>query len=486
MTGKGHVSNGHNGSRGLQDITTTDSPYVVRRRQQEEAEPEDKTARGEAERNGADDEREITKSEPKKGGRRRLRFIAFVLVAIVGVGVALYFKFGRATKIDYFVKGKPKAGAMLQQPGRQEQQGQQIVGEETSSSQVEAAIAQMKEARRTGDEAQAIREGSAPEVSTAGITAPGLSLPSDYVTPRQARSEGASAGESTDGERQQSLRKEERSLGQPKHGTSSLYADEGKVSPAPQATAAAKSAALSLAPRAKAIALPAFGVMLPVRMLGGVVTLRNSIARMELTQDVRGDGWRLKRGTVFVAQSAGDAFDRAYLNVSGFIDPATNRLVKLSGEVLGQDATQGLKGKRRQMSGRWSRAFNRILNVAPGIAQAALARNGGTTVIVPVGGGAGELIPSGADSDRREFVEVAAGASGYILVTDLPDQIKSVDSEPTEYLAETGATKTTQSQLSDSELAELLVNGTPAKIREAMPRMNEEMRRIAALAIGDK
>src|SRR5262245_5493734 len=485
MTENGHASNGHNGHGGLQDVVTTASPYITRRRRREESMPEDEMAQVEVEQNEAGDEGALAESKPKNDRRRRLGFAAFLLVALAGVGVILYLKFGQTTKIDYLVKAKPTTSAALQPPG---QQGQ--VGEETSNSnsQVEAAIAQMKEARRTVDDAQAevkdIAKDNAPEISVAAPSGSTLASLSNYAQSRPGRGEEFAGGAvSADGERQNPRREQRRALGQPGHGTSSLYADEAKSSPA----ASGRMATKLLGPtalKAKPIALPTFGAMLPVRTLGGVLTLGNSIARMELTQDVKGDGWQLKKGTVFVAQGAGSALDRAYLNVSGFIDPDTNRLVKLSGEVLGKDATQGLKGKRRQMSGRWSRAFNQILRIGPGLAQAALSRNSGTTVIVPTGNA---LLPSGDNVDRREFVEVQGGAPGYILVTDLPDQIKGVDSKPADYLAETpvtAPTKDAQSALNNSELAELLVSGTPEKIKEAMPRMTPELRRIASLIVG--
>src|SRR5262249_25793909 len=151
----------------------------------------------------------IRKSEPKNDRRRRLRFAAFLSVALVGVATVLYLKFGQTTKIDYLVKAKPKVGGMLQQPGQLGQLGQpgqpgqpgqstqqapkgQQLAEETagSNSQVEAAIAQMKEARRTGKESTTETEGNAPDVSAAAASTPRLSLPSDYISPRSDRSEG--------------------------------------------------------------------------------------------------------------------------------------------------------------------------------------------------------------------------------------------------------------------------------------------------------
>jgi hypothetical protein len=146
----------------------------------------------------------------------------------------------------------------------------------------------------------------------------------------------------------------------------------------------------------------------------------------------------------------------------------------------------GLKGKRRQLTSRWSRAFNRVLNIAPGIAQAALARGSGSTVIISPAGQAGqELIGSNSIGDRREFVEVPAGVTGYILITDLPDNIKGIDADPTEHLA--GSEQTiVNNELSDDELAELLATGTVKDIKAAMPRMNPALRRIAELAVNQK
>jgi hypothetical protein len=486
--GNGHIANGHDGHGGP-DVVTKASPYVTRRRRLEEIAPD-----GDIQielPNEAVDQSVLAEDGKAKSDRgRRLGFAAFLIVVVVGVGIALYLKFGYTTKIDYVVKGKQKTSTMLQQPGQQ-QSGQQAGGEE-NNTQVEAAIAQMKEARRgAADDAAVAVESNAPEISAATPSIPRLSLPSDYASPpRPARSEGGGGGYSaagyTGGGQVTPQRSQRGTTGQSK--MASLYADDAKektssVPMPPTTTAVTRNTLPTL--DAKPIPLPVFGSKLPMRTRGGLITLRNSIVMLELTRDVSGDGWALKKGTVFVGQMQGGAYDRAYLSVSGFIDPATNKVVKLTGEVLGDDATAGLKGKRRQMTSRWARALNYSLQVAPGLVQAALARSGGTTVIVPVGGSASELLPSG-NTDRREFVEVEAGATGYILVTDLPNQIKGVDADPTEYLAEASGPKVAQGELSDSELAELLANGTPEKIREAMPRMNPEMRRIAALAIGGK
>jgi hypothetical protein len=233
----------------------------------------------------------------------------------------------------------------------------------------------------------------------------------------------------------------------------------------------------------KPATLPTFGTMLPVRTLGGIFTLRNSLARLEVTREMTGDGWSLKKGTVLIAQQQGGEYNRVYLNVTGFIDLATNRFVRVSGDLLGADGAPGLKGKRRQVGSRWARAFNRFLQIAPGLGQAALARNGGTTVIVPTGS-ASDLLGAGSyDLSRREFIEVEAGSAGYVMITDLPDQMKSRDADPSDFLAE-GGRGGQERELSEAEMAHLLSDGTPEQIRAAMPRMRPEMRQIAEMVVG--
>ncbi|MDQ3687996.1 MAG: hypothetical protein M3430_20670, partial [Acidobacteriota bacterium] len=180
------------------------------------------------------------------------------------------------------------------------------------------------------------------------------------------------------------------------------------------------------------VAVPNFGTMLPVRTLGAIYTLRSSsLARFELTRDVSGEGWGLKRGTVFVGMLRGGEYDRAYMTVIGFIDPDTRRLVKVGGEVLGSDGGNGLRGKRRQLSSRLSRLLGEAGRGAVSLAQSALSgRNGGATIIMP--GVQGTVQPElaalgGRGTNGREFVEVAAGAPAYVLINDLPETIKGVD-----------------------------------------------------------
>jgi hypothetical protein len=227
----------------------------------------------------------------------------------------------------------------------------------------------------------------------------------------------------------------------------------------------------------KTVTLPPFGAMLPVRTLGAIYSLRQSLSRLELTRDMRGQGWAMKKGTILIGQQQGSEVDRAYVSLTGFIDPDSGRFVRLSGDALGADGAPGLRGKRRQISSRWARILSRAVNIAVPLGQAALSR-GGTIVNVQ-----GSISPElqGLDQsavNRREFVEVPAGAAAFVLVTDLPKEAAGVSPQPT---VDNGG----GSSLGDEELANLLTGGSPEEIRAALPRMTPELRRIAESVLRD-
>jgi hypothetical protein len=236
----------------------------------------------------------------------------------------------------------------------------------------------------------------------------------------------------------------------------------------------------SIAPVHTGVTLPSFGSLLPVRSLGAIYTLRSgSIARFELTRDARGAGWELKRGVTIVGRLQGGEHDRAYITLVGFIDPESGKLVKIGGEVLGSDGAPGLRGKRRQLSRRWTSVLGRAATSAVSLGQAALSR-GGTTIILPTGTGAisPELSPGFYTINRREFVEVPAGAFGYVLISDLPQETRGVDADP---LAMRDGER-----LTDGELAEILSSGSAEKTRAALPRMSPEMKRLATMTLEEK
>lgn len=248
------------------------------------------------------------------------------------------------------------------------------------------------------------------------------------------------------------------------------------------------------------VVLPSFGSMLPVRTIGGLYTLRSgALTRLELTRDMNGNGWSMKRGTILVGTNKGGDYDRAYVSVVGFIDPQSGKLVKLGGDVLGGDGGAGLKGKRRQLDGGWARVLGQVGTAALNITGALLGGRGNGTVIISDGLRTRAVNPVtdeisgviGGEMDqkqRRGFVEVAAGTSGYVMVTDLPTVIKGTEASP-ELDEQTLAALTDvdaarpATGLSERELAELMANGSPEEIRAAMPRMSSEMRKLASAVL---
>jgi hypothetical protein len=240
--------------------------------------------------------------------------------------------------------------------------------------------------------------------------------------------------------------------------------------------------------------------MLPVRTVGALYTLRSgALVRFELTRETKGDGWSMKRGTILVGTSKGGEFDRAFVGLIGFIDPQTGKLVKLGGDLLGGDGAAGLKGKRRQLDGGWTRALGVLSNAALGVTGALLSGGADNTVIVSDGFRTRAVNPLtdelrgalGNEFERRQgrsFVEVLAGTPGYVLVTDLPSSIRGTEPIPdpnSDTLADLSDVDAVRpaTGLSERQLADLLSTRSPELIRAAMPRMSPEMRKIAGLVL---
>ena len=226
-----------------------------------------------------------------------------------------------------------------------------------------------------------------------------------------------------------------------------------------------------------------FGTLLPIRFLGAVYTLRASggLVRMELTRGVSGKNYSLPAGTILVGTLRGSEYKRAYLSVVGLIDPETGGLVKFEGEVMGNDGASGVIGRRRQVKGAWSRIFGG-LREAGSVALGAIngRRAGGTVIISDSTAKASGVLSdelSGLIGNRSsgEFVEISAGTTGFVLVTDLPDEISNSDALAKNSKAATG--------LSENELAELFSSGSTEKIRAALPRMTPAFRKLAESAL---
>ena len=247
------------------------------------------------------------------------------------------------------------------------------------------------------------------------------------------------------------------------------------------------------------VAMPTFGSMLPVRTLGVLYTLRSGgLARFELTREVKGKGWAMPRGTVLVGALRDAKFDRAFVSLVGFIDTESGHFVKISGDLLGSDGGAGIRGKRRKMSSGWSRALSKLGEAGLSIASSFAGSVGRRPIVInDAFGSYGGRLTSELDGvlvggDRNSFVEVAAGSSGYMMITELPDSVKGVDAlsrlsgqDVEERSSVDQPRKTTG--ISERELAELIQSGDKEQIREAMPRMTPQMRRIAEAVIdGDR
>jgi len=229
--------------------------------------------------------------------------------------------------------------------------------------------------------------------------------------------------------------------------------------------------------------LPPFGTMLPVRTQGVVFTLRNnSYARLELARDMKGSGWSLPKGTVLIGRASGSEYDRAFITVIGYIDSRDNRLVKMSGEVLGSDGGSGIQGKRVVAdSGGLKRALSKI--ASSGVQAAGLLASGfggqrtvivdgaGNRIVSPISDEASRMF-GGASGDKRAFVKVEAGRPAYVMVADLPKDRPAIDA-PGEDELQHGVS------LTDRELMELLILGTREEISAALPLMTDEQKTLA-------
>ncbi|MEO6725927.1 MAG: hypothetical protein ABIP14_11590, partial [Blastocatellia bacterium] len=225
---------------------------------------------------------------------------------------------------------------------------------------------------------------------------------------------------------------------------------------------------------------PSFGAMLPVRLLGVLYTLRvGSMARLELVRDLKTDHWQLKRGTIFIGSVVGGNLDRAYLQIKGYIDPDTQSLIKLEGEVLGNDGGAGLRGKQRQVSSVWVKVLDRAAQAGIQIGTSILNRSSSAVIVAtdPYGTYRSTTGLNGRSEQNRNFVEVPAGAVGFVLVTALPE---SEASSPQLSEATTNA-----GSLNDTELVELMTDADPVRIRAAMSRMSPDLQRVAQAVLNE-
>ena len=266
--------------------------------------------------------------------------------------------------------------------------------------------------------------------------------------------------------------------------TQSLFVDDvvPKATPAPstQTRREAKPAVPATIKQAPPT-VPPFGTMLPVRTQGVIFTLRNnSYARLELTRDMAGNGWSLSKGTVLIGRTTGSEQDRAFVNVIGYIDPRENKLLTMTGEVLGKDGANGIPGKRiavdrSNLKQTLRKVASSGLQVASTMAGALTGRgtvviDGGYRLMDPINDQARGLV---SDSNKNTFVKVEAGQQAYVMVVDLPSRVEGADAPGMDQLLRFNGTS-----LTDREVMELILFGTDDELRAAMPLMTEEQKTL--------
>ena len=272
------------------------------------------------------------------------------------------------------------------------------------------------------------------------------------------------------------------------NSTTSIFVDDTLAKPTTAARTMTatpprlESKAPGSAPKTPPAVLPPFGTMLPVRTQGVIFTLRNnSYARLELTRDSSGQGWSLPKGTVLVGHTTGSEYDRAFVNVIGYIDPRDNKLVKMTGDVLGIDGAAGIPGKRIGVDrNRLKQTLRKVASSGMQVAGIVGGAMGRGTVILDR---SGYPIPddirgtSGSQDQKNAFVKVQAGQAAYVMVADLPKTIQAVDAPGDDELVHAAIS------LTDREVMELILFGSPDEVRAALPIMTDEQRNLAVRAI---
>ena len=248
---------------------------------------------------------------------------------------------------------------------------------------------------------------------------------------------------------------------------------------------------------AGSLTLPSFGAMLPVKSLGAIYTLRSSggVVRFEVAYEKRGKGWSVPKGTEIVGVVRGGDRDRAFITMTGMIDPQTGKFVRLAGDLLGADGATGVRGERKRLSGRWASFFGRLRDAGlASIGAAAGAVGRGPVIITDVYRRSSSPLTSELNgvlgADRDGFVLIKAGTTGYIYVTQMPDEIHGLQElaglsrDSIGALADT-ARRRAATGLSEDKLAEIMTRGDAEEIRRAFADMTPEMRRVAEAFLKD-
>ena len=217
---------------------------------------------------------------------------------------------------------------------------------------------------------------------------------------------------------------------------------------------------------------PTFGTVLPVRLLGRLHTLgENGLVRLELTRAVQGSWGTLPKGTLFVGRVAGGEANRVFVSLLGYIDPRSETLVTLGGDIQGVDGALGVQGEVKQLGSRWAKVFRESLNSAKDLGTAYLLgrRGGGGTLIN--NGAVERVLPADTGRETRTFVLVPAGVSCYIVINDLPPE------------ADATRLAANPANPSNDEILRLLQAGSSAEIESLLPTLSPAGRELARRAL---
>jgi len=415
----------------------------------------------------------------KKSWKRKLFSWSVALLFIAGIFVALYLLL-RVNRVSV-------------QVGTDSNREQTAVKSKTGSGNTEndltaEAIEKARQAMGPDDQRSGNRVPS-PSPTSSPVPSPSYGQSNyGYNGPANEDINNNDKGNQQNGAgNEQRVRSSESAMTIQSHANStvSISIDEvlPKPSPSPLTLLALQSSqrssvpAISAVPKTQPAVLPPFGTMLPVRTQGVIFSLRNnSYARLELARDISGQGWSLPKGTVFIGHTSGSSYDRAFVNVVGYVDPRDNKLVKISGDVLGSDGAAGIQGKtvgvdRNHLKQTLGKVASSGLQVA-GVMSGVLGR--GTVILDRSGYGLpDEMRGLGNTRSQHEvFVKVAAGQSAYVMIADLPKPIQSVDAPGDVELSRAAVS------LTDREVMELILFGSPEDIRAATPLMTDEQKKL--------
>src|SRR5262245_60492890 len=283
-----------------------------------------------------DDEKSKTDAEEQRLGRKRKRLVGaaiFVLILIVaGAGLWMMFGGGARTKVNVTVRDN--AQRTDQSVRGSDDATAQAIAEVRSATASPTPAVSGSRAIGTTDAAGGTRTIIVPATPvTVSINADAVPSPAtEAATGQQGGASRSHTGAAVRPMGIVSERNIERSIRcAPTPAPVSARQLGAGASPNANPPERASSAVLKRAePR---VVLPPFGVMLPIRTMGALYTLRPGLARFELTRDVRGQGWQMRKGATIIGQQQGGEYDRAYVSLVGFIDPETKRFVKAQGEV---------------------------------------------------------------------------------------------------------------------------------------------------------